>query len=382
LILERGFCYASLAMNPMMRILQINSGEGWSGGQYQVLLLSRGLHERGHHVVVACPPGSALAQKASKEGLIVETVPMRGQWDLRAVFRLREIMKRHRIEIVNTHKPKPHTLALLAAITAQVPVVVATRRVSFPLRRHPFRWAKWVAGVDKIIAVARSVEESLIRSGVPAEKVVTIYGAIDLNRFRPAAPDPALQAELGIEEGTWIVGKVADYRPWKGYGVYLEAASMVLKEEPRVRFLAIGGKSDYFNEMQAQARRLSIENQVTFTGFRDDVERFYPLMNVSVNCSTAGEGLPGVLRESLAMEVPVVATDVGGNREVVIDDQTGRLIPPNDPGALARAILDLLSDRETALRLGRKGRSFVEHNFSVETMVAGTEALYQTLVAA
>ena len=370
----------SPVVNRSLRILQINSGDGWSGGQYQVLLLSKGLAERGHQVVVVTPPRSALAEKASKEGLVVETVPMRGQWDLSAVFRLREIMKRHRIEILNTHKPKPHTLALMAASTMRVPVVVATRRVSFPLRRHPFRWLKWVAGVDKIIAVAKSVEESLIQSGVPSQKVVTIYGAIDLKRFRPAAPDPALRKELGIDEQTWVVGKVAACRPWKGYGVFLDAASIILKEEPRVRFLAIGETSGYFNEMQAQARRLAIEKQVTFTGFRDDVERFYPLMNLSVNCATAGEGLPGVLRESLAMEIPVVATDVGGNREVVMDGRTGRLIPPNDPVALAQAILGLLRDSDTARRLGRQGRSLVEERFSIEAMVTQTEALYQSLL--
>ena len=155
---------------------------------------------------------------------------------------------------------------------------------------------------------------------------------------------------------------------------------MILKEAPRVRFLAIGGKSDYYDEMLRLARRFSIEKQVIFTGFRDDVERFYPLMNVSVNCSTAGEGLPGVLRESLAMEVPVVATDVGGNREVVMDGQTGRLIPSNDPAALARAILSLLRDRETARRLGRQGRSLVEERFSIEAMVTQTETLYQSLL--
>ncbi|MEK6684040.1 MAG: glycosyltransferase [Nitrospirota bacterium] len=367
-------------MNRPLRILQINSGGGWSGGQYQVLLLSKGLAERGHHVVVVTPPRSALAEKASKAGLIVEPVPMRGQWDLSAVLRLREVMKRHRIQILNTHKPKPHTLALMAAMTSQAPVVVATRRVSFPLRRHPFRWVKWVAGVDKIIAVAKSVEESLIHSNVPAGKIVTIYGAIDLKRFRPASPDPALRKELGIDESAWVVGKVAAHRPWKGYSVFLEAASTILKEEPRVRFLAIGGKSDYYDETLRLARRFSIEKQVIFTGFRDDVERFYPLMNVSVNCSTAGEGLPGVLRESLAMEVPVVATDVGGNREVVMDGQTGRLVPPNDPATLARAILSLLRDRGTARRLGRQGRSLVEERFSIEAMVTRTEALYQSLL--
>ena len=364
-------------MTDGLRILQINSGDGWSGGQYQVLLLSKGLAERGHHVVVVCPPGSALAEKAIREGLIVETVAMRGQWDVRAVFRMREIMKRHRIQVLNTHKPKPHTLALIAAITLQIPVVVATRRVSFPLRKHPFRWLKWVAAVDKIIAVAKSVEESLVRSGVPASKVITIYGAIDLKRFRPASPDPTLRRELGLDDQTRVVGKVADYRPWKGYGVFLEAASLILKEEPRVRFFAIGGKSKYGREMEAQAKRLGIEKQVTFTGFRDDVERFYPLMHVSVNCATAGEGLPGVLRESMAMELPVVAADVGGNREVVIDGETGLLIPPNNPEALAQAILKLLRDRDLARRLGRQGRSFVEKRFSIESMVTRTESIYK-----
>lgn len=364
-----------------LRILEINSGEGWSGGQYQVLMLSKGLRDRGHLVVVSCPPGSALANKAAKEGLIVEPVAMGGQWDLKAVLRLRDIMRRHRIQVLNTHKPKPHTLALMAAVTLQIPAVVATRRVSFPLRKHPFRWLKWVAGVDRIIAVAKSVETSLIESGVPPSKVITIYGAIDLRRFRPSSPDPALRRDLGLDEKTWMVGKVADYRPWKGYGIFLEAAAMILKEEPRTRFFAIGGQSDYGLEMAALARRLGIERQVTFTGFREDVERFYSLMHVSVNCATAGEGLPGVLRESMAMELPVVAADVGGNREVVLDQETGLLIPPNDPAALARAILKLLQDRELAGRLARQGRQFVETRFSIDTMVAETEKVYREIMS-
>ena len=360
-----------------MNILEINSGTGWSGGQYQVLLLSRGLRERGHHVVVACPPGSALAEKASKEGLSVEPVRMRGEWDLKAVHDLYRIMRRHRIEVVNTHKPKPHTLALLAAFLARVPVVVATRRVSFPLRRHLFRWLKWVGGVNKIIAVAKKVKEGLVRSGVPEEKVVTIYGAIDTKRFHPGAADASIRHEFGLDEQTPVVGKVADYRSWKGYEVFLEAAALILSENPQVRFFAIGKETGYYAQMQNTARRLGIERQVVFTGFREDVERFYRVMSVSVNCATAGEGLPGVLRESLAMEVPVVATDVGGSREVVADGETGFLVPPRDPKALAQAILRLLRDPKLRTTMGRNGRKRVEERFSVEAMVTRTEALYQ-----
>src|SRR3989304_9693375 len=223
-------------------------------------------------------------------------------------------MRRHRIEVVNTHKPKPHTLALLAAFLARVPVVVATRRVSFPLRRHPFRWLKWVGGVNKIIAVAKKVEEGLVRSGVPEEKVVTIYGAIDTKRFHPGAADASIRHEFGLDEQMPVAGKVADYRSWKGYEVFLEAAALILSENPQVRFFAIGKETGYYAQMQNTARRLGIERQVVFTGFREDVERFYRVMSVSVNCATAGEGRPGGLRESLAMEGPVVAAEVGGGR--------------------------------------------------------------------
>jgi glycosyltransferase involved in cell wall biosynthesis len=363
-----------------MNILQINSGSGWSGGQYQVLLLSRGLMERGHHVVIVCPPGSALAEKASKAGLVVEPIRMRGEWDLKAVYDLCRVLRRHRIEVINTHKPKTQTLARMAASLARVPVVVATRRVSFPLRQHLLTRLKWVTGVARIIAVSKKVEEVLIRSGVPSEKAVTIYGAIDLKRFHPGLDDRGIRREFELDEMTPVVGKVADYRPWKGYQVFLEAAALILSEMPEVRFFAIGKKMPHYDEMLNMARRLGIERQVVFTGFRDDVERFYRMMAVSVNCATEGEGLPGVLRESLAMEVPVVATDVGGSREVVMDGETGLIVPPSDPKAMAQAILRLLKDPELRLKMGRYGHKRMEEQFSIDAMVNQTEALYRSLL--
>ena len=369
-----------------MNILQVNSGTGWAGGQYQILLLSRGLRKRGHHVVVSSPPKSTLAEKAARDGIPVELVSMRGQWDLSAVYKLYQIIKRHSIQIVNTDSPTSHTLALMAVLlekrigmlsSGRLPVLVATRRVSFKLRRHPFRWLKWVWGVDKIIAVAKNVGQSLIQSGVPGEKVVTIHGGIDLERFHPVAADSRIRQEFGLDEDTPIVGKVGDYRRWKGHETFLKAAALILAENPEVRFFVIGNKSGCYPVILDLARRLGIERHVVFTGFREDVERFYPLMTVSVNCATEGEGIPGVLRESLAMEVPVVATDAGGNRELVVDGETGFLVPPRDPKALARAILRLLRDPERCRTIGRNGRKWVEERFSVDAMVTQTEALYQ-----
>ena len=366
-------------MMKTLRILQINSGVGWSGSHHQVYLLSRGLADRGHAVTVVCEPGSHLMEKARAAGLNVVPLRMRGQWDLGAVWRLRRWIKERGIDIINTHKPLAHTLAVLAAGWSGPPVV-ATRRVSFPLRRHPFLKWKWDKAVAGMIAVSKGVAESLIASGISPKKVVTIYSAVDLDRFHPDVSADRVRKEFGLSPDTPVVGQVADLRPYKGYGVLVEAAALVLKQMPNVHFFCIGRKSpEEYDGLAQRTRRLEIAPKVTFTGFREDVEAFYAIMSVCVNSTTVSEGLPGSLREALAMRVPVIGSDVTGNRELVIPERTGLLVPPGDPRALAEAILNLLKDPARRSKMGMEGRRFMEAEFSVQTMVDRTEALYLKL---
>lgn len=362
-----------------MRILQINSGIGWSGSHHQVFLLSRELAERGHEVTVACDPGGHLMEKARAAGLGVAPVRMRGQWDIQAVRTLRRLMKTHQIEIVNTHKPLPHTLGILAAIGTRR-VVVATRRVAFPLRRHPFfRW-KWDRSVAALIAVSNGVADTLIAAGIPKQKIFTVRSAVDLDRFRPGISCKDVRKEFGISPDALVVGQVADLRTYKGYDILLQAAALVLKEMPNVHFFCVGKKGTEYEKLDRLAHRLGIDGRVIFTGFRSDVEAFYSMMSVCVNSTTIAEGLPGSLREALAMQVPVVGSNVSGNRELVIPDRTGVLVPPREPRALAETLLDLLRDPERRQRMGQEGRRFMESEFSVQAMVNRTEWIYQNLI--
>jgi len=366
-------------MGKALRILQINSGIGWSGSHHQVYLLSRGLAERGHEVTVVCEPGGHLMEKALGAGLKVAPLRMKGQWDLQAVWRIRQWIQNQRIEIVNTHKPLPHTLGVLAAGWTKS-IVVATRRVSFPLRRHPFSRWKWDKAVAGLIAVSKGVSESLIASGIPEKKVVVIYSAVDLERFHPEVPGEGVRREFGIPPNSPVVGQVADFRAYKGYDILIDAAAIVLKEMPGVHFFCIGHKGSEYEKLSQQANRLGIARQILFTGFRNDVEAFYSNMTLCVNCTTIAEGLPGSLREALAMRVPVIGSDVSGNRELAIPGRTGVLVPPKDPRALAEAILALLKDPARRQAMGIEGRRFMEAEFSVRTMVNRTESLYLNLV--
>jgi len=224
------------------------------------------------------------------------------------------------------------------------------------------------------------VADSLIAAGIPKEKLFTIRSAVDLGRFHPGISCEVVRKEFGIPSDAPVVGQVADLRFYKGYDILIEAAALVLKEMPKVHILCIGKKGTEFAKLDRLTRRLGIEGRVIFTGFRSDVESFYSMMTVCVNSTTIAEGLPGSLREALAMQVPVVGSNVSGNRELVIPDRTGVLVPPGEPRALAEVLLDLLRNPARRQRMGQEGRQFMESDFSVEAMVNRTEWIYQTLI--
>lgn len=345
-----------------------------------MLLISRGLRDRGHYNVIVTPPGSDLAVRAGEEGLLVEPLRMRGQWDLQAVFRLDRILKRHRIELINSHKPNPHTLALLVRLWRRKLRLVATRHVTFPLRRHFFRSFKWSAGLDGIIAVADSVKASLIASGVPVTKIETIYSAVDFERFSPRPPDSDLRKELGLDPDHFVIGMVGDYRHWKGYPVFIDAAARVLARYPQARFLAVGSPSDAYRDMLNRIDLLGLTDRFILTGFRTEVERFYSVMQVCVNSATSGESLNMALREALSMGVPIIGSAVGGIPEIIQDGETGILFPPGDADALADAILKLIQDPVLRRSLADEGRRVVQSRFSLSAMLEKTEAYYDRLL--
>jgi len=359
-----------------MNILQVNSSLGWSGGQEQVLLLSKGLAERGHQVIIAAPPESELCRRAREAGIPVEGVDISRKLTISPVRRLKEILVNKKIDLVNSHKPLPHFFALLAVLWAKTPALVASRRVSFPISKNLFSYLKWKMRVDTFIAVSEEVKKSLLSFGIAPENVEVIYSGVDLKRFDPVISGETVRKEYGIDPATPLVGQVANYIAWKGYDIFFQAVKLVIEKFPHAKFLAVGRETSYVEEMRTAAKELGIDQQLIFTGFRRDMPEIYAALDVTVSASLKGEGLAGVLRESLAMETPVVASDVGGNREIVINGKTGFCIPSADPYLLAERIIWLLSHREEAKSMGKEGRRLVKEHFTVEHMVARTEQVY------
>ncbi len=199
--------------------------------------------------------------------------------------------------------------------------------------------------------------------------------------YRAGRDGERVRRELGIPADAPLVGKVANfYRGWKGHDTFLAAAAMVLERRPRVRFLLVGHETDNA-KMRAMVERAGLADRVALAGYRSDVPDVLAALDVSVNSPRAGEGLSGAVRESLAAGLPVVATDVGGNRELVLDGETGLLVSPENPAALAAAIGRLLDDRALAARLAANGARFVRERLTVERMVEETERVYREVLS-
>lgn len=248
----------------------------------------------------------------------------------------------------------------------------------FNLSPWNYRLLKATADVpDRVICVSEGVRQVVLeREGVKEERTVVIHNGVKLPAVIPGADEQReLRRALGFSSAHLIVGMVANLnRPVKGVGYFVDAMPLILAEVPDARFLILGEGREK-RSLKSRARELGVENRVVFTGFRPDIDRFYPLMDVSALTSLS-EGLSMTLLESMSFGLPVVATRVGGNPEIVRDAETGFLVPPRDPAAFAGRVVELLTNPGLRERMGRAGRRFVEGRFTLAETAAQYEEIY------
>jgi glycosyltransferase involved in cell wall biosynthesis len=231
-------------------------------------------------------------------------------------------------------------------------------------------------GVDKITCVSNGVKEQVQRQLFSKkQKAVTIYKGHDPEWYE--AVQPRSKEDLGFSSDQFVVGIVANSRPMKGIPFLLKAMKY-LEEYPDIH-LALVGKNMDTTKHQQIVRHLPFPQNVHMLGFEKDVISLYPAFDVSVLSSVKGEGLSKVIIESMMMERPVVATNISGNDELVLHNQTGLLVPPKSPKDIAHAITELKNNPEKADRLANNGKEHIRNNFHIDRTVKEMKALYKEL---
>ena len=327
-----------------------------------------------------------------ERGIDVREYPVRSFFRpgfLHQQARLIAYLRRERVQVVHSYNFYANVFATMAARAAGVPLVIASIRdrgaYLTPLQRRVQRFACGFA--DLVLVNAESVREWLLEEGFDERKIRVIRNGVDVGEYNPEAQrSGGLRAQYDLAEATPLIVKLTRIAPGKGIEEFLETAVRVSRRFPAARFMLVGDKMDTDNRgrtfvnpeykrLRALRDKLGLADSVIFTGYREDVPELLRQADVSVLASHS-EGLSNTLLESMAAGVPVVATRVGGNPELVTDQLTGLLVRPGDADAMAEAVCSLLQSPERARAMGRRARACVREQFSFEETANETQRAY------
>jgi glycosyltransferase involved in cell wall biosynthesis len=368
----------STVPRPPLRILHTEWSMGWGGQEHRILLECRKMEERGHRTLIACQPGSGILERARARGLRTEEVVIRGGFDPRAIAALWRIIRRERIQVVNTHSGKDSWAAGFAAKLARADLLVRSRHIALPISNNPLNFVYRMT--DGIITTGEAVRDMMIhRNGMDPGKILSIPTGVSLARFDPSLADGSrIRAEFGIPAGVPVVSMVAVFRAMKRHDVLLQAAVRLVREHAGIRFLLVGEGPGRAGIEQA-IRSSGLAGACLLTGHREDVPDLLAASDIVVLTSDL-EGVPQSLSQAMAMARPVVAAAVGGIPELVIDGRTGLIAEAGNADSFARQMSRLVGDPALRATLGAAAREHVLEGYTDDIMARRTEEFYWRLL--
>ncbi|MGA2700256.1 MAG: glycosyltransferase family 4 protein [Isosphaeraceae bacterium] len=251
---------------------------------------------------------------------------------------------------------------------------------------YPSRLLQPIKGfVDRHIVCSKTVKSHLVNVlGIPEAKIAYIYDPVDTDAFSPAVPPADLESRFGVPRGRKVFTIIGRLVPWKGHKVFLRAASLVLEAVPDAHALVVGDTADgdqaYDEELRTMCRELAIADRTTFTGYRSDIAPLMRASDVLVHASTMAEPFGTVVLEGMACGRPYVAMDEGGPPEMIDSGIHGILVRPSEPGLMAQAIIDLLTDPEMAAACGAAARRRSVERFSAPAIARQHLELYREVM--
>jgi len=360
-----------------LRLFQVDAGKEWRGGQRQSLLLAKEIQKKGCPLEFVVQPNSPLHEKALEANLPVTPIKIRNEFDLTAALRLAKVMKRKNCVLVHFHDAHSLAAGSYAASLAKVPIRVISRRVDFALNKNPFSQRKYKKGVDSIIAISQGVKKVLIASGIDSRVIDVVPSGIDFLPPEDMKKSDYLRKEFSFAPDDYLVGIVAHLADHKGHKYLIDAIKILKDKTPKIKIIIVG-EGPLMMELTKQAKEIHVEDMVFFLGFREDVPKILASLDLFV-LSSYLEGMGSSIMDAMAHKLPVVATNVGGIPEVVIDGKTGLLVPPRRPAALAEAILELYRNPSLSLKFGQMGCEVVHQKFSAESMANKILGIYERL---
>lgn len=296
--------------------------------------------------------------------------------DLAAAWKLSKIIREWTPAIVHAHDPHAVSMASLAlsfGAPTPRPKTIASRRVDFHLQSHAFSQWKY-RQMDAFIAASHAIKRILIEDRIPADRIYVVHDGIDVDKIGHRPPID-IHAEYWLPHGVPVIVNVGALVGHKGQRYLIDAMPLVIREVPEAH-LVIFGEGELRAPLEKQIKQLNLGKRVLLPGFREDVLSLVKTADLFV-MSSVTEGLGSAVLDAMAMGHAVVGTNAGGIPEAVIPNETGLLVEPADPKALAQAIVKLLKDRALWKQFGEAGRRRVAEQFDVNHLIEGTLDVYR-----
>lgn len=376
---------SSTATSSLPRILHIVHALDVGGLELQLANLVEQTQHRFSHSVCCIRRLGIIAERFRALAVPVYCLDKAEGHQWRLLFRIARLCRSARAQIVHTYNWAGID-GIFGAVLARTPVIIHSEH-GFELadlgrrRGRRRRVRRLIAPlVDRMVAVSEHLRQSLVEEpGVRPGKITVIRTGVDTTRFRPLGLRHLLRSTHGFGPEDFVIGTVGRLAPEKNYPLLVDASRMLDRRGSHTQLLIIGDGEERQALRQYIARN-GLEPRVRLLGFREDIPALLNVLDVFV-LSSLTEGVSAALLEAMAVGLPVVATRVGGNPEVVEDGVTGQLVPPNDASALAEAVALYARDKSARLEHGRAGRDRVRREFTVESAVTAYVSLYEGALA-
>jgi glycosyltransferase involved in cell wall biosynthesis len=347
-----------------VRIIYADLETEWRGGQGQALLTVRMLQARGHEAELVAVDGGVLARRAAAEGITVRAVgAQRRRWN--AAREIRSILRERGADIVFANEPHALTAAWLARAHRRAALIVA-RRVAYPIGKSPLAKARYRAA-DRIFAISQFVAESVVRSGISAERVAVVTEGTEIPAPRTEAARRAARRAWNFSEDDFLFGCVGYLLPEKGQELLVRAMPAICAANSRARLL-LAGDGPIRASLESLSLQLGVQERIVFAGFVERVNEVYAALDAFLFPSLE-EPLGTSLLAAMAWGLPVVAVARGGVPEYVVDNVTGLLVQEPRADCIAEAAVRLMGDSELRRRLGTQAREAVERRHSPEAII-------------
>jgi glycosyltransferase involved in cell wall biosynthesis len=369
------------------RILFVIDNLQFGGGERVFAQIINGLPSDKYETFLASQPGEQFDQALQSSQFQFFPIDFSKRLSFSLVLKLADIIKKNSVDMVHGQGARVEFYARLASRLACRPRYIST--IAMPVegfdvgffRKKIYRFFDHFSErfVDRFLVVSDTLKNKMINErNIPAEKVIRVYNGIETDHYSPTRRiRERVRSEFNIGEEQTLVGSVGRLVWQKGFEYLIRSIPQILSVDPKAQVLVVGD-GPMRNELEELAERMKVGEHLIIAGFRTDIKEILSGLDILVIPSLL-EGFPMITLEGMAMAKPIIATKIDGITEQITHEESGIIIPPRDPQAIANAIIKVVNNARLAETMGLEARKRVENDFSVDRMVAETEKVYQTL---